>query len=289
MLMDAGGVGKGEAMNDGGWATMSRRGWHQVGVSARTETFFWLYGMRRRGHRSFTVWGSHYFSLNNVSCPAHMPRKPREIRRSRSYLAHFVSHVRLFSRFSFGSRAESKRGRRITATAGPFWPTSCPPLGSRSVRTPHSSSSHCHLRDPHVICHADLHPGNLLRNRAAQVFVVDWDDVMLAPKERDFIFVGEPVDGSAQHGGSPFFQGYGQTEIDWIALTYYRYERVAQDLIEYAQQVILREDLGEETKARAVRAFDANPKGRNMDAAQVAAARISPQLTIEGIRRDDNR
>ena len=143
--------------------------------------------------------------------------------------------------------------------------------------------------DPHVICHADLHPGNLLRNRAGQVFVVDWDDVMLAPKERDFIFVGEPVDGSAQHGGSPFFQRYGQAEIDWIALTYYRYERVVQDLIEYAQQVILREDLGEETKARAVRAFDANPKGRNMDAAQVAAGRISPQLTIEGIRRDDNR
>ncbi|HEY3115996.1 MAG TPA: aminoglycoside phosphotransferase family protein, partial [Chloroflexota bacterium] len=34
---------------------------------------------------------------------------------------------------------------------------------------------------PHVICHADLHPGNLLRDRAGHVFVVDWDDVMLAP------------------------------------------------------------------------------------------------------------
>src|SRR5207302_870821 len=38
---------------------------------------------------------------------------------------------------------------------------------------------------PHVVCHADLHPGNLLRDRAGHVFVVDWDDVMMAPRERD--------------------------------------------------------------------------------------------------------
>ena len=44
---------------------------------------------------------------------------------------------------------------------------------------------------PYVICHADLHPANLIRDDAGHVFVVDWDDVMLAPKERDFIFVNE--------------------------------------------------------------------------------------------------
>lgn len=33
----------------------------------------------------------------------------------------------------------------------------------------------------YVICHADLHPGNLLRN-AEDMFVIDWDDVMLAPR-----------------------------------------------------------------------------------------------------------
>jgi spectinomycin phosphotransferase len=36
-----------------------------------------------------------------------------------------------------------------------------------------------------------------------QVFVVDWDEVMLAPKERDFIFVRPP------HADA-FFQGYGK-------------------------------------------------------------------------------
>lgn len=133
---------------------------------------------------------------------------------------------------------------------------------------------------PHVVCHADLHPGNLLRHRAGLVFVIDWDDVMMAPKERDFIFVGEPADGSVEQGGSPFFPGYGRTEIDWIALTYYRYERVVQDLIEYAQQVIFREDLSEETRAAAVRGFDASLEGRNFDAARAAARHIPSDLTI---------
>jgi len=133
---------------------------------------------------------------------------------------------------------------------------------------------------PRVICHADLHPGNLLRDRASHVFVVDWDDVMLAPRERDFIFVGEPVSGSARNFGPPFFQGYGETEIDWILLTYYRYERVVQDLIEDAQQVILRDDLSEEAKAEAARQFRASLEGRNFEAAQVAAAHIRKDLRV---------
>ena len=138
--------------------------------------------------------------------------------------------------------------------------------------------------NPQVICHADLHPGNLLRDRAGRVFVVDWDDVMLAPRERDFIFVGEPAHASSQYG-SPFFQGYGETDVDWTLLTYYRYERVIQDLIEDAQQVILREDLSEEAKAEAARQVRASLEGRNFDAAQAAAAHIPEDLTVEGIGR----
>jgi spectinomycin phosphotransferase len=141
---------------------------------------------------------------------------------------------------------------------------------------------------PYVICHADLHPGNLLRNRAGQVFVVDWDDVMLAPRERDFIFVGEPEDISTACGSSPFFEGYGQLNVNWIAVTYYRYERVVQDLIEYARDV-LREDLTERTKSESLRRFSESLEGRNFKAAQVAAGYVPSDLTISGVRRDDLR
>lgn len=129
---------------------------------------------------------------------------------------------------------------------------------------------------PYVLCHADLHPANLIRNRTGQVFVIDWDEVMLAPKERDFIFVSEPpTDSSVRQDLPPFFQGYGRTEIDWIALTYYHWERVVQDLIACAQDVFLRDDLGEETKADAVQLFDTIMAGEGqIQAAYAAAAQI---------------
>src|SRR5262249_371046 len=95
---------------------------------------------------------------------------------------------------------------------------------------------------PYVICHADLHAANLICDATGHVFVIDWDEVMLALKERDFIFVRGPQ-------ADAFFQGYGQAEIDWVALTYYRWERVVQDLIEDTQHVCFRDDLAEETKA----------------------------------------
>jgi spectinomycin phosphotransferase len=123
-------------------------------------------------------------------------------------------------------------------------------------------------RLPRVICHADLHPGNLLRTDNGRVYVIDWDDVILAPKERDFIFTGEP--------GDPFFDGYGATEVDWEAVTYYRCERCVTDLIEYARDMF--RDLGEETKRVSAERFRIGVTGRNFEAAQRAAERIGIKL-----------
>jgi spectinomycin phosphotransferase len=114
------------------------------------------------------------------------------------------------------------------------------------------------------------------------VFVIDWDEVMLAPKERDFLFVKESSAASEALPGTPaFFQGYGQTEIDWIALTYYRYERVIQDLIACTQEVFFRDDLGEDTKADSVQLFRAIlAGGGQIDAASHASAHLPPDLAI---------
>ncbi len=128
---------------------------------------------------------------------------------------------------------------------------------------------------PCVICHADLHARNLIRNRAGQVCVIDWDEVMLAPKERDFIFVRPP------HADA-FFQGYGQAEIDWVALTYFLWERVVQDLIECTHNVCFRDDWGEESRAQAVQLLDvilAEDRG-HIDAAYQASAHLPGDLTV---------
>jgi spectinomycin phosphotransferase len=123
---------------------------------------------------------------------------------------------------------------------------------------------------PYVICHADLHAANLLRDRHGHVFVIDWDEVMLAPKERDFIFVREPQ-------AAAFWEGYGQTEIDWVALAYYLWERVVQDLIECTQDVCFRDDLGEETRADIAQMFHKilAEEGGTIDAAYGAAAHLA--------------
>lgn len=124
----------------------------------------------------------------------------------------------------------------------------------------------------YVICHADLHPANLLRDPLGHVFVIDWDEVMLAPRERDFLFVGKaPADTTLTDDIAPFFQGYGQIEINWFALAYYHYERVIQDVIERTQEVFFRDDLGEETKAECVQSFhQLLAEGGQLDAAHAA-------------------
>ena len=135
---------------------------------------------------------------------------------------------------------------------------------------------------PSVICHADLHPANLIRDHAGHVFVIDWNDVMLAPKERDFIFVREPR-------ADAFWEGYGQREIDWIALTYYCWERVIQDLIEDARNVCFRDDWAEETRAHVAQLFhEYLAEGgnyaegeNNIAAAYAAAAHLLRDLALE--------
>jgi len=95
---------------------------------------------------------------------------------------------------------------------------------------------------PYVFCHADLHTRNLIRDSSGRVFVIDWDDVMLAPEERDFIFIrGQQSDA--------FWEGYEHPEVDWVALTYYRWERTIQDVIACAEDMFFKDDLGEESRA----------------------------------------
>lgn len=106
-----------------------------------------------------------------------------------------------------------------------------------------------------VLCHSDLHAGNLLVGVDDALYIVDWDDPVLAPKERDLMFVGGGqgfVGRTPQEEEALFYEGYGQTEIDPEALAYYRYERIVQDIALFSEQILTAEK-GNQDRAQSLK------------------------------------
>ena len=103
-----------------------------------------------------------------------------------------------------------------------------------------------------ILCHGDIHGWNLLIDTNGALYMVDWDTLVFAPKERDLMFIGG---GLGESGYTPqeeenlFYQGYGQTKIDRTALAYYRCERIIEDIAVYWDQLFLSEDGGEDRAA----------------------------------------
>ena len=95
-----------------------------------------------------------------------------------------------------------------------------------------------------VLCHSDVHTGNLLIGADGALHIVDWDNPILAPRERDLMFIGGGVGYGMRSavGESLFDQGYGSTEVDKMALAYYRYERIVQDIAEFCKQLLLNQE-----------------------------------------------
>jgi spectinomycin phosphotransferase len=91
-----------------------------------------------------------------------------------------------------------------------------------------------------TVCHSDVHAGNILIDNNDKLYIVDWDNPILAPKERDLMFVGG-AQGFTGHTLDEekilFYRGYGQTQINQSALAYYRYERIIQDLAVECEQI----------------------------------------------------
>lgn len=93
-----------------------------------------------------------------------------------------------------------------------------------------------------VLCHSDIHGGNVLVSGTEAIYIVDWDDPILAPKERDLMFIGGGVGNvwNKPHEEKLFYQGYGQVDVDWALLAYYRYERIVEDIAVYCQELLLK-------------------------------------------------
>ena len=127
-----------------------------------------------------------------------------------------------------------------------------------------------------VLCHADIHASNVLVDGRDALYIVDWDDPLLAPKERDLMFIGGAqgfVGYNAQSEEALFYQGYGPVALNPRALAYYRYERIIEDIALYCEQLLL-SNTGGQDRAQSLRYLVSN---------------FLPDGTIEAARRVDKR
>ena len=95
---------------------------------------------------------------------------------------------------------------------------------------------------PFVLCHADIHTANIILDAQGEIRIVDWDETVIAPKERDLMFFVD--DGHTQEETDAFFAGYDGGEINWLALAYYKYDWVVQEFADYGERIFLSDEIG---------------------------------------------
>lgn len=125
-----------------------------------------------------------------------------------------------------------------------------------------------------TLCHGDIHAWNLLIADDGALYMVDWDTLIFAPRERDLMFIGA---GLAGRGRAPeeetalFYRGYGPTRLDLSALAYYRYERIIEDIAVFCEQIFLSNITGQD----------------RVQALQYLQSNFQPDGTIELAYRSD--
>jgi spectinomycin phosphotransferase len=107
------------------------------------------------------------------------------------------------------------------------------------------------------LCHADPHWDNVLVDAHAQLWLVDWDDTLLAVPECDLMFVigGISAGWATPRDTALFFEGYGPAAVDPLALAYYRANWAVQDLASFAEQVLITPNVSEADERDALRLF----------------------------------
>jgi len=97
-----------------------------------------------------------------------------------------------------------------------------------------------------VLCHSDIHAGNLLLGAKDALYIVDWDNPSFAPIEHDLALVGGSTVWNSARQEALFYRGYGQVKLDSAALAYYRYERIILDISEFCKQLFFSVEGGED-------------------------------------------
>jgi spectinomycin phosphotransferase len=91
--------------------------------------------------------------------------------------------------------------------------------------------------NPMVVCHTDLHGGNLMLDDQGTLYLLDWENAMIAPREQDMIFFTKN-----RQVWQTFWQIYrvqfDQVSINADMLRFYHYRRGLEDVAGFVFRIM---------------------------------------------------
>lgn len=87
----------------------------------------------------------------------------------------------------------------------------------------------------YVLCHGDIHEDNVLISDTGELFISDWDNVILAPKERDLTFF--QGDGKADYLNGYFGADVAHS-VNQAMIDYYVFEWALQEIADYGGRIL---------------------------------------------------
>ena len=211
---------------------------HRLWVSA--HGFDWMLYPFVEGNNGFEValsnaqWialGETVKAIHTTALPVELDRRvPRE-----DYSPRWRNMVKVFDQ-------QVENGACLDPIAGRFaawWLTKRAEIQTIIERAERLGQALQNRAGEFVVCHADLHAWNVMLGTGDDLYIVDWDNPIMAPRERDLMFVGGGVGGiwNNPEEAALFYGGYGPIRIDPVAIAYYRYERIVADIAAYSQEI----------------------------------------------------
>ncbi len=192
----------------------------------------------------------------------------------------FSSHWRAMVRSHLALIGKKKMGNPLAAEMAAFLQTKREETLDLVHRTERLALALQEQPPDFLLCHGDIHGWNLLIDDHGRLYIVDWDTLLFAPKERDLMFIGSGLGDSGytpQEEEAMFYQGYGQTTVNQMAIAYYRYERILEDIAVFCEQIVSSEG-GERDRKQSLVYLKSNYLSNNT----IEVARASDKTASAG-------